>query len=200
MLLALALLASTLPAAPALAQESPPRDGRRQERDRNDDDRNDDEDDEDERALPFDTDRLFVPRWRLTDGPHVHAAFRPVVSQVRTATVQVFCDGKRRGLGGVVGADGWILTKATPLCDEVTCELADGRRLVGRTVSTNRQYDLALVKVQASGLPALSLADEVPIEVGAWLATVGTTRDPIAVGVVSVPAREIPAQPGRLGI
>ena len=42
-----------------------------------------------------------------------------------------------RGLGGIVGADGWILTKATPLCDEVKCVLADGRELAGEMVSIN---------------------------------------------------------------
>lgn len=163
-------------------------------------DRAQDSDDEDDRDLPFSTDRLFVPRWRLADGPQVRAAFRTVVEKARLATVRIECDGRRRGFGGIVAADGWIVTKATPLCDKVTCLLADGRKLDGVTVGTNGKYDLALVKVEATGLPTLDLAEAPGAPVGSWLATVGLERDPVAVGVVSVGPREIPPQAGRLGI
>jgi S1-C subfamily serine protease len=103
-------------------------------------------------------------------------------------------------LGAIIAADGWILTKATPLCDEAICTLADGRQLPAATVATNGKYDLALLKVDAANLPTLDLADAPDPAVGDWLATVGVDLDPVAVGVVSVPPREIPAQPGRLGI
>jgi S1-C subfamily serine protease/beta-glucanase (GH16 family) len=159
-----------------------------------------DGDDANDRDLPFNTDRLFVPRWRLADGPQVRAAFRSVVERARAATVVVTCDGKRHGLGGVVGADGWVLTKATPLCQSVVVTLADGRQLPGVMVGMNGKYDLALLKIDAAGLPTLDLTDSTVPPVGAWLATVGLERDPVTVGVVSVPPREIPPQPGRLGI
>jgi serine protease Do len=151
-------------------------------------------------GLPFDTDRLFVPRWRLTDGPQVRAAFRDVVDDVRLATVIVHCDGKRRGLGGIVSPDGWILTKATPLCENVTVILTDGRQLPGVVVGENGRYDMALIKVTAQNLPTLNLTDATVPEVGSWLATVGMDRDPVAVGVVSVGPREIPPQAGVLGV
>jgi serine protease Do len=158
------------------------------------------EDDEGSGELPFNMDRLFVPRWRLTDGPHVRAAFRDVIDDAAAATVAVNCDGKRRGLGGVIGADGWILTKATPLCDKVTVVLPDGRELPGVTVGTNHDYDLALVKIDARDLPTLNLTDATVPPIGAWLASVGLERDPVAIGVVSVAPREIPPQPGVLGV
>ncbi len=185
------------------AQTRPGDESRDRQEDRQDEERgapgSDDEDDEN-RDLPFNTDRLFVPRWRLTDGPHVRAAFRDVVDDAAAATVVVKCDGKRRGLGGVVADDGWILTKATPLCGKVMIQLADGRELEGTMVGENREYDLALVKVAARDLATLNLDDATIPDVGAWLATVGTGRDPVAVGVVSVGPREIPPQPGYLGV
>lgn len=180
-------------AAPAAIAQDRPRPGDRGG------DSGDDEDD-DERDLPFNTDRLFVPRWRLADGPQVRAAFRSVVDDVRGATVVIRCDGRRRGLGGIIAADGWILTKATPICDKVMVTLADGRELPATTVGTNGKYDLALLKVDAAGLPTLDLADSTIPAVGDFVATVGIDRDPVAVGVVSVGPREIPPQPGRLGI
>jgi S1-C subfamily serine protease len=179
----------------AVAQE-PPRRGD----DGAQDDEGEDEYGDDDRDLPFSTDRLFVPRWRLTDGPHVRAAFREVVTKATPATVKIRCEGKHRGMGGIVDSSGWILTKATPLCNEVTIELADGRTLDGAMLATNREYDLALVKVNAEGLPTVELSDAAVPTVGAWLASVGLERDPLAVGVVSVGPREIPPQAGVLGV
>jgi beta-glucanase (GH16 family)/S1-C subfamily serine protease len=156
--------------------------------------------DDDRREVEFDSDRLFVPRWRLTDGPHVRSAFRPLVEEAARSTVRISCDGKRRSLGAIVGADGWILTKATPLCETMTVTLPGGREVKGTVVGANRQYDLALVKVEATGLAPLDLGELSTPKVGSWLASVGTERDPVAVGVVSVGPREIPTHPGRLGI
>ena len=68
--------------------------------------------------------RLFVPRWRLTDGPQVRAAFRDVVKDASEATVSIQCDGKHLALGGIISPDGWIVTKATPLCGNLTAVLA----------------------------------------------------------------------------
>jgi len=145
-------------------------------------------------------DRLFVPRWRLTDGPHVRAAFREVVKDASRSVVAVRCDKKQLALGGIVGADGWILTKATPLCANMKVQLADGRELPAEVVSQNPEYDLALLRIDAQNLPALDLATAEAPGVGAWLATVGTLKDPVAVGVVSVGVRAIPPQAGILGV
>jgi hypothetical protein len=78
-----------------------------------------------EREDSFGLDRLFVPRWRLTDGPQVRSAFRDVAEKVRQATVCIHCNGKHTSLGGIISPQGWIVTKATPLCGQPTVILAD---------------------------------------------------------------------------
>jgi serine protease Do len=145
-------------------------------------------------------DRLFVPRWRLTDGPQVRYAFRDVVKEAAKATVSVQCDGKQLALGGVIRSDGWILTKATPLCGKLSVVTADGRKLEATTAGENGKYDLALLKVDGKNLPVLNMNAKDGPEVGSWLASVGTSKDPVAVGIVSVAAREIPPQAGVLGV
>jgi serine protease Do len=145
-------------------------------------------------------DRLFVPRWRLTDGPQVRAAFRDLVKEAARATVSIQCDGKQLALGGVVRSDGWIVTKATPLCGRLKVVMADGQKLEATAVGENGKYDLAILKVDAKNLPVLDLSTKDSPEVGSWLASVGTSKDPVAVGVVSVAAREIPPQAGVLGV
>src|SRR5437660_723830 len=54
------------------------------------------------------------------------AAFREVVAPARRSTVRVLCEGKDVALGTVVGADGWVLTKASELKGKPVCRLADG--------------------------------------------------------------------------
>lgn len=144
--------------------------------------------------------RVMIPKDRLTDGPQVRAAFRTAVSESTAATVEVRSGGKRVALGGVVGADGWVLTKATQLNEPVTCRLQDGRELDARIVGIDKAFDLAMLKLDAKGLPVLTLLREDDAEVGEWVATVSTGRDPMAVGVVSVATRPIRQQRGWLGI
>jgi len=144
--------------------------------------------------------RVMIPKDRLTDGPQVRAAFRTAVRESTAAAVEVRSGGKRVALGGVVGADGWVLTKATQLEEPVTCRLQDGRELDARIVGIDRAFDLAMLKLDAKGLPVLTLLREDDAEVGEWVATVSTGRDPMAVGVVSVATRNIRQQRGWLGI
>jgi serine protease Do len=149
---------------------------------------------------PFGMDRLFVPRWRLTDGPQMRAAFREVIQDAARATVCVHCDGNHKALGAIVRPDGWVVTKATPLCGKLSVILADGRQFPAVSMGESGPHDLALLKIDAADLPALDLTAAAEPEVGSWLASVGRARDPVAVGVVSVGERAIPAQPGILGV
>ncbi|RIK76493.1 MAG: hypothetical protein DCC67_13880, partial [Planctomycetota bacterium] len=149
---------------------------------------------------PFAMDRLFVPRWRLTDGPQVRAAFRDVVAPAAAATVSIHCDGKHSALGGIVRSDGWIVTKSTPLCGKLTVVLPSGDQVAGTKIAESREHDLALVKIEAKNLPTLDLTTTDVPAVGSWLASVGRSKDPVAVGVVSAPPRKIPPQSGVLGV
>ncbi len=151
-------------------------------------------------SRPFPTSRITIPKWRLSAGPHVRSAFRDIVAEARRATVRVRSDGRDTALGGIVGADGWILTKASRLPGEVTCLLADQREFDAQIVGVNRDYDLALLKIDAQQLPTLQLKNSPTPDIGAWLATVGMKRGPQAVGVLSVGPREISHRAGTLGV
>jgi len=151
-------------------------------------------------AAPFPMDRITVPSWRLAGGPHVRAAFRTVVAEAGEAAVRVRCDGRNAALGGIVGPDGWVLTKASRLTGNITCRLRDGRELDARLVGVSRDYDVAMLKIDAKRLPALHFENSHAPPVGAWVATVGLSRDPVAVGVVSVAPRKIPHRAGILGV
>lgn len=102
--------------------------------------------------------RLWLPpRSRFTDGPHVREAFRPVVADARGATVQVRAEGRRVAYGGIVGPDGWVLTKASQLRGPVVVRLMSGASHPARVVGIDRDYDLAMLKIDATDLPTLDL-------------------------------------------
>src|SRR5262245_15950743 len=129
-------------------------------------------------------------RFSLRGSPKVLAAFRQVVARPSDSTVRVKCDGKDAALGTVVRADGWILTKATELKGKVTCQLKDGRLLDAKIVGVEDKHDLALLKVEATGLTPITWRESKSAVVGSWLATPGLGADPVAVGVVSVATRK----------
>lgn len=132
-------------------------------------------------------------------GDRLLASFRPVAAETRKATVRVLIDDEPAALGVVVSEKGDILTKATQLHGKLSVKLPDGRELPAETVAVDGPSDLALIKVDATGLIPAEWADEEP-KVGGWLVSVGEGKSPVGVGVVSVKGRAIPAQRGVLGV
>src|SRR5438445_377148 len=61
------------------------------------------------------------------NNPKVLKLFRNVVAGPSNSTVRVRCDGKDTALGAVVGADGWIITKANDLHGKIVCRLRGGQ-------------------------------------------------------------------------
>ena len=131
------------------------------------------------------------PEVALKTSPRFRAAFREVVAPARRSTVRVRCDDKEAALGAIVGAEGWILTKASELKGEIVCQLPDGRELPARIVGVEEPYDLAMLKVEAKGLTPVQWRDSTDDAVGNWLATPGMENDPVGVGVLSVGTRKI---------
>ena len=129
----------------------------------------------------------------------VKIPLRPVVAAVNPCVVRVKCDNHSVALGTIVGPDGWILTKSSELKGRITCRLRDGRELDARIVGIHTALDLAMLKVEAVGLPTTPWNPLQP-SVGQWLATAGMDDEPLAVGIVSVPRRAIPPAGGVIGI
>ncbi|MFO1500902.1 MAG: DegQ family serine endoprotease [Verrucomicrobiota bacterium] len=96
---------------------------------------------------------------------------------------RTFKTPKQLGLGSgvVVSKDGYILTNnhVVENADEVKVGLNDGRELVAKVVGTDSKTDIAVLKVDASDLSPLPLADSDKIEVGDIVLAVG---NPFAIG------------------
>jgi serine protease Do len=150
-------------------------------------------------------------------------SWEPTEEMVKTlaaahrSTVEVLCDGKAVALGLIVGADGWVLTKRTELTGptgprRLVCRLADGTRLEARVTGESRAHDLALLKVSATGLPAVRWGEPGGPRVGQLIASLGPDPRPLHYGVVGavrvlnpgvrgdLPFRVGPAPAGATGV
>ena len=90
-----------------------------------------------------------------------------------------------------VRSDGWLLTKASEVggAGELQCEIK-GAWVAAKVVRTWPEHDLALLKTDAKEMPAVKWAERGALEVGAFISAVAPAgRDPVAIGIVSVLAR-----------
>jgi serine protease Do len=112
--------------------------------------------------------------------------------------VRIQCDGKDTCLGTIVGADGWILTKAHDLKGKITCKFSDGKLLEARLAGVHEPHDLAMLRVTGRLVHVAKFADSKNAFAGSWVASIGDSKDPAAIGVVSVPTRKV--NDGYLGV
>jgi serine protease Do len=85
------------------------------------------------------------------------------------------------GSGVIVSADGYILTNNHVVhgADVIKISLNDGREFTAKVIGTDPQTDLAIVKVDAKNLPAVTFADSDRVEVGDRVLAVG---NPFGIG------------------
>jgi Cdc6-like AAA superfamily ATPase len=98
-------------------------------------------------------------------------------SALQAAVVTVKIEGAH-GSGFFISRDGYLLTNHHVVTENkfVTVKLTTGRQLPGEVVRTNKTRDIALVKVNESGMTALPLRLDAP-EVASEVYAVGTPRD-----------------------
>lgn len=132
------------------------------------------------------------------------AEFRPVVNEARKSVVALYGqDDEQLALATIVTPDGYALTKASVLGDsrKLEAEFSDGRAVKAEVVDRLDRYDLALIKLDADNLKPIewNTADNLPV--GTLLAASSTDEDPLAIGVISVPARNLDtSRKGYLGV
>src|SRR5215471_17225927 len=85
------------------------------------------------------------------------------------------------GSGVIVSPDGYILTNNHVVNSASVIEVAlnDGRQFTAKVIGTDPRTDVALIKIDATGLPALTLADSDKVEVGDVVLAIG---NPFGIG------------------
>ena len=102
------------------------------------------------------------------------------------------------GSGVIISSDGYIVTNNHVVegADELTVALNDNREFSARIVGTDKQTDLALLKVNAKNLPTLPIGDSDKLKVGEWVIAVGNPYNlssTVTAGIVSAKSRGLGA-------
>jgi serine protease Do len=100
------------------------------------------------------------------------------------------------GSGFIIGADGEILTNYHVIenADSISVKLADRRVLPARVLGVDTGSDLALLKVNAHGLPVAEIGDARRLKVGQWVLAIGSPfgfDQSVTAGIVSAEGRNI---------
>jgi len=108
---------------------------------------------------------------------------------------------QQRGVGSgfILSADGYVMTNAHVVdgADEVIVTLTDKRELKARIVGTDRRTDVAVVKVEATGLPFVKIGDSDKLKVGEWVVAIGSPfglENTVTAGIVSAKGRSLPSE------
>jgi serine protease Do len=101
------------------------------------------------------------------------------------------------GSGFILASDGYVLTNAHVVDDasEVTVKLTDKREFRAKVIGTDKRTDVALLKIDATGLPKVTIGDPDKLKVGEWVAAIGKPfglENTITAGIVSAKGRELP--------
>ncbi len=99
-----------------------------------------------------------------------------------------------QGSGFIVTADGYILTNnhLVGQTEKVSVKLSDGRTVDAKVIGADADSDVAVIKVEAEGLPFLELADSAGLEVGEWVIAIGNPfglSHTVTAGIVSAKGR-----------
>jgi serine protease Do len=104
---------------------------------------------------------------------------------------------QQRGIGSgfILTSDGYVMTNAHVVdgADEVMVTLTDKRELKARIVGADRRTDVAVVKVEASGLPFVKIGDVNRLKVGEWVMAIGSPfglDNTVTAGIVSAKQRD----------
>ena len=101
------------------------------------------------------------------------------------------------GSGFIISADGFIMTNAHVVdhADKITVRLTDKREFRAKVIGADKRTDVALLKIDATGLPKVNFGDPNKLKVGEWVVAIGSPfgfDSSVTAGIVSAKGRSLP--------
>ncbi|MCL7713234.1 DegQ family serine endoprotease [Stenotrophomonas mori] len=105
--------------------------------------------------------------------------------------------GRGMGSGFILSADGYVLTNHHVVdgAETVKVKLSDRREFDAKVVGSDQQYDVALLKIEAKGLPIVRVGDSNTLKPGQWVVAIGSPfglDHSVTAGIVSATGRSNP--------
>ncbi|PLP98976.1 DegQ family serine endoprotease [Cupriavidus pauculus] len=99
------------------------------------------------------------------------------------------------GSGFIISQDGYVMTNAHVVADAETIyvTLPDKREFKAKLIGSDKRTDVALLKIEATGLPRLALGDSDKIRPGEWVLAIGSPfglDNSVTAGIVSAKGRD----------
>ena len=149
------------------------------------------------RTIP--TDRPRMPRgFEMPDLPE-DSPFREFFRRFfGEGEIEEF-DAQSLGSGFIISQDGFIISNNHVVrnADEVIVRLSDRREYKAKVVGTDEPSDVALLKIEADGLPAVRLGTGYELKVGEWVLAIGSPfgfDHSVTAGIVSAKGRSLPRE------
>ena len=101
------------------------------------------------------------------------------------------------GSGFFITSDGYIMTNAHVVdhAEKITVRLTDKREFSAKVIGADKRTDVALLKIEASGLPIITKGDPDKLKVGEWVVAIGSPfgfDSSVTAGIVSAKGRSLP--------
>ncbi|MGC4102796.1 trypsin-like peptidase domain-containing protein [Ferruginibacter sp.] len=116
----------------------------------------------------------------------------------------VIPEQRASGSGVIVSEDGYIITNnhVVDKADELTVTLSNKKTYTAKVVGTDPSYDLAVIKIDATGLPFLLYGNSDDLKIGQWVLAIGyplNLETTVTAGIVSAKARSLGLNKDRNG-
>ncbi len=101
------------------------------------------------------------------------------------------------GSGFIISKDGYVLTNhhVVKNADEIIVKLSDRRELVAKLIGSDARTDVAVLKIEATDLPAVAIGSPEALKVGEWVLAIGSPfgfEQSATAGIVSAKGRSLP--------
>jgi len=133
----------------------------------------------------------FFRRFGIPVPPNLPRAPRPDRSQPQPD------EDQPRGVGSgfILTSDGYVMTNAHVVegAEEVLVTLTDKREFKAKIIGADKRSDVAVVKIEATGLPAVKIGDINRLKVGEWVMAIGSPfglENTVTAGIVSAKQRD----------
>ena len=108
-------------------------------------------------------------------------------------------ESRSLGSGFIISEDGYILTNSHVVAAtyDITVKLNDKREFMAKLIGVDKRTDVAVIKIEASGLPFVSIGDPDKLRVGDWVLAIGSPfgfESTVTAGIVSAKGRSLPQE------
>lgn len=153
-------------------------------------------------ALPATAQQSLETNFRTT-GDAVLAVFEPQREVIQKSSAVIYDGRKEIAYGTVISAEGHILTKASEVegVGKIDVRIDKESYKDAKILMTDPRWDVALLKVEATGLTPVVFAPDSKLPRGTWVVVNGVTsrtKRRVMAGIISADAREIPPEGGAV--